>query len=99
QRLQRLTDMSVLFIPLLVAFQLFALDRLEAAAAVLARHALAELVLGRRGAHLVLAVVCALPRQPVGGPARVRRLNLLAGEREGRAGGRVDLGELRRKQL
>ena len=37
-----------------------------------------QVVLGDRGLQLVLGVVRALPRQPVGGPLRVRRLDPLA---------------------
>src|SRR5205085_10809007 len=65
QRLQRLTDSSVLFIPLLIPFQLLALDCLEPTASVRGGGPLAELLVRGGGTQLVLAVVRQLPRQPV----------------------------------
>ena len=51
----------------------------------------------RRRFQLVLGVVRELPRQPVGGPLRVRRFDPLGRKRKRAAGRAIERGELRRE--
>ena len=99
QRLERLGDPHVLRVSPLIQLELLALDGIEPARVRRSSPPWARFGLGDRGLQLELGVVRVLPRQPVGGPLRVRRLDPLPGERKRAAGRAVERGELVGKQL
>ncbi len=86
--------LDVLLVSLLIALQLLLLDRRQTRAQQ--RRSLAgssDLVLDLRDLQRKLRVVRALPRQPIGAASRVRRLQILLGERERPASRLVELFE------
>src|SRR6186713_2213266 len=88
ESLQSARDPDVLLVSPLISFKLLALDHLEPARR--------RLRFG--GARLVLRVVSALPRQPVGGPLGVCRQNAIGSEGKSRAGCAIECSECVRKQ-
>ena len=99
---ERLGGLDVFLVALLIALELLLLDGSEAGAQTAATSCPCARSISSctcAAFSAVLGIVSALPREPVGGPPRVRRLQLLLREWKRSARGRVEILERVRKQL
>src|SRR5204863_9714876 len=90
ERLEGLGDADVLLVAPLVAFELLSLDRVDARARDSGSTRRARLLFGGSRLELVFGVVRALPREPLGRPRRVRRLEAIAAEWKRPAGRAIE---------